>query len=359
MTGRTIGVSFGVLLLVGVACLPVVSLNWIYDKLHHTRVQLRIANEKQEDVSRQLHRTVTSLRKTREDLDHLDVKLTQTEIQIRVVRHNLEVVTARFSRHKDVFLRRMKEIYRAGRVDFLSVLANARTFSEFLNRVFYLRLLVNQDVGLLNQLKEDERELRAQRALLDDKRAQISRLKVEVGQKEKQLVSLAGIREDLLSEVEEERRAYTEEIVELEHSSQELERQLQDMIRREQESLRQRHGSTRTFLKSDGSFMWPAGGPLTSNFGWRQHPIFGNLRFHTGLDIGASYGTNIVAASDGIVLYSGWYGGYGQAVVLDHGGGLSTVYAHCSALSTGNSTGPHLHFEMRQNGTAIDPRGKL
>jgi murein DD-endopeptidase MepM/ murein hydrolase activator NlpD len=126
-----------------------------------------------------------------------------------------------------------------------------------------------------------------------------------------------------------------------------------------------------------GALQAPVGGRRTSSFGWRTHPIFGTRKLHTGMDFGAPAGTPIYAASDGVVVSAGTRGGYGNATVIDHGGGVATLYAHQSRLgvrpgqrvargeligwvgSTGFSTGPHLHFEVRVNGTPVDPAGYL
>ncbi len=126
-------------------------------------------------------------------------------------------------------------------------------------------------------------------------------------------------------------------------------------------------------ITSTGQMMYPLIAPITSPFGWRTHPILGYQKFHSGMDFGAEYGTVIYAADSGTVIYAGWYGGYGNAVIIDHGGDLSTLYAHASQLyvsegetiqkgqpvaavgSTGFSTGPHLHFEVRSNGEPVDP----
>ena len=126
-----------------------------------------------------------------------------------------------------------------------------------------------------------------------------------------------------------------------------------------------------------GSLIWPVSGPVTSPFGWRIHPILGYRKFHTGIDIGVGYGVPIHAADSGTVIYATWMGGYGNVIIIDHGNGLSTLYAHQSSLavgtgahvtrgqtvgyvgSTGFSTGPHLHFEVRVNGNPVDPMGYL
>ena len=123
--------------------------------------------------------------------------------------------------------------------------------------------------------------------------------------------------------------------------------------------------------------MWPVNGVITSPFGYRNHPIFGRQILHSGIDIGVDYGTPVHAADSGVVVEADWISGYGYAVVIDHGNGLSTLYGHNESLavsagqsvskgqgiayagSTGNSTGPHVHFEVRSNGEPVDPMGYL
>ncbi len=128
---------------------------------------------------------------------------------------------------------------------------------------------------------------------------------------------------------------------------------------------------------SASGFQWPINARVTSEFGWRVHPIFGTKRLHSGIDLGAGSGTPIAAAAGGTVIFAGVKGGYGNTVVISHGNGVSTLYAHQSKIgvsngqqvgrgeivgyvgSTGNSTGPHLHLEVRVNGAAVNPRGYM
>ena len=127
----------------------------------------------------------------------------------------------------------------------------------------------------------------------------------------------------------------------------------------------------------NGSFVWPCSGPITSYYGWRVHPIFGTRKYHSGMDIAVDTGTPIHAAAAGVIVYSGWMGGYGYAIMIDHGGGLVTIYGHNSSLavgegqrvsqgqvvayagSTGYSTGPHCHFEVRLHGEVTEPLNYL
>ncbi len=167
-------------------------------------------------------------------------------------------------------------------------------------------------------------------------------------------------RESVLDRLESDQASHLQLVADLEAESTKLAKELAA-------------SQWRAGAPGPGQLVWPVDGRPGSQFGYRTHPIFRTRRLHTGVDIGAGTGTTIVAAAEGKVISSGWRGGYGQAVVIDHGGGLSTLYAHQSRLiaragqivsagqkigevgSTGYSTGPHLHFEVRVNGEPRDP----
>ena len=162
-----------------------------------------------------------------------------------------------------------------------------------------------------------------------------------------------------LKRIQDNRQSLEAALDELERISKELEEQIRK---------RQRAEGLGT-----GKIIWPARGRISSPFGWRTHPILKSRRFHSGIDIAIPSGTPVQAADSGVVLISGWNGGYGLFVAIDHGKGISTAYAHNSRLlvkegdevtkgqtialsgSTGWSTGPHLHFEVRENGTPVNP----
>jgi len=185
----------------------------------------------------------------------------------------------------------------------------------------------------------------------------------ETEERRLQLADQATAKREALQAVVRERTASERAIRDLEEDSAALAALIQSMQSRASAGPR----------RSLSAFLLPLRGPVTSRFGFRRHPIFRLRQFHQGVDIAAPRGSQVLAAFDGKVLFAGWYGGYGKLVILDHGGGTSTLYGHLSAIlvkpgqvvargrlignvgSTGYSTGPHLHYEVRQNGRPIEP----
>ncbi|MGC9064874.1 MAG: murein hydrolase activator EnvC family protein, partial [bacterium] len=233
---------------------------------------------------------------------------------------------------------------------------------DFLTRYRFLSQIAKEDALLLKSVQEEVENVRTWREELDKREKDIKTTRDELLAQQKSLAYKKDERNRILAQTVSQREEYERALRELEESS----RVLESLIRRLQETT-QGPGLI-------GSLFWPADSHLiTSPFGWRNHPIFGTRMFHTGVDIAGNYGDNIYAVNEGRVIYSGWQSGYGKVIIVDHGNGMSTVYAHCSQLlvnvgdvvkrgevigkigATGWATGPHLHFEIRRNGTPIDP----
>jgi murein DD-endopeptidase MepM/ murein hydrolase activator NlpD len=225
--------------------------------------------------------------------------------------------------------------------------------------------IVQADGRLLADYETDAREYRELQAVLQRERAQLETITVQAQARRREIARQEQVKRAVLTRLQRERAAYEQMVRDLEEDSRELEA----LILRTQT----RGGVQPALAGRLRAFVWPARGRFTSPFGLRRHPIFGIRRMHTGVDIGAPRGAPVQAAADGRVIYTGWFGGYGKIVVIDHGGGISTLYAHLSQIltregrtvrkgqliarvgSTGYSTGPHLHFEVRINGRPIDP----
>lgn len=245
--------------------------------------------------------------------------------------------------------------------------------ADFTVSVAYADRLASLSRDLVNTFEVLKRDEERQQDELVTTRSQLDVELVELNsQKEKLLADLAEV-EAIRHDAEDEMlaaqallRKIKDEIARYEEHKDNLE---EDAARLQRE-LARRQSSEGT---NPGILAWPVNGPVTSPFGYRIHPIFGTRKLHTGIDISASSGTPIKAAGSGTVLIAGSYGGYGNAVVIDHGGGLATLYAHQSKVAvsvgqtvstgqvigyvgcTGYCTGPHLHFETRENGVPVDP----
>ncbi len=349
-------------------------LRQVQERLREAKKRLHEANLRELDLSHQLHESQINLHRATDNLNRYSVELRRTELSLVFTKRKLRAAEELFNDQKLLIGDRLQSVYKNGKVPLVDFLFGAQTYSSLLDRIYYLGLIINQDIALARDIEAQKDHIAIQKSILNHQYQEVHGLREKVKGEYNVFSNITNQRENLLGNVREERKTYARHVVELQEISAALEREMQDLIRREQARLR----TTHHFTGFTGALLWPVNTHyITSPFGWRMHPIFGRQLFHTGVDIGAGRGSPIHAAADGVVIYSGWYGGYGQAVVIDHGNGLSTLYAHCSALyvhqgqsvqrgetiaavgSTGNANGPHLHFEVRENGTAVDPMGKF
>lgn len=325
------------------------------------------AQQQVDSVSDQLRTIQVDLETAAGEYNAILSKLAATEQQIEVNTELLAKVEKNLAERSQILNKRMRDIYKNGQVNYLDVLLGATDFTDFTTRADLLKRVVNQDLSLVAQVKA-ERELVVQkRAELERDKIAIAELKEQAAAKKLVIEARRDEREQVLDSAVNERDTAERAYQELMDTS----RQIEQMIRNIQS------GGQAGTAGGSGALIWPAAGPITSPFGWRTHPIFGTQRYHSGIDIGADYGDPISAADSGTVIFSGWMGGYGKAIIIDHGGGISTLYAHNSELlvevgyrvqkgqlisrcgTTGYSTGPHLHFEVREDGTPVSPMGYL
>ena len=271
---------------------------------------------------------------------------------------------------------RLVAVYEGGELSTLDVLVQAESFSDILEQLDYLNSIAAQDRGIVKHVsgaRDHMRDLRARTGKTKARVAAVTRVvKIRTDQQraiKNQLVAeqqgLSSARSEkrvALKDAREEAREHAAHAAGLQAQSAALAARIQAS----QSTFTYSTDST----PSAGGFIWPVSGPVVSSFGWRWG------RMHEGIDIGAGYGAPIAAAAAGTVIYAGWMGGYGNLIIIDHGGGLATAYAHQSSFAvgggsvsqgqvigyigcTGHCYGPHLHFEVRVNGSAVDPLGYL
>ncbi len=339
------------------------------------RKRLDIINERERDLSRQLSDTQADLQYSREAYREAKVSLQAAKKQLKNITKRLGEATQEYKKAQRILGKRLREIYLQGDVGYLVVLLGAESFTDFIDQTYYLSLIIENDRQLVTQVRSLKQELEVKKVQSERTLRQIKDLKDAQENRVKKLQQIEQTRSSLLADTRRQRDSLSSYVSELENSTQALENQIQSTVRRSQVIMHPTSPNAGTRTWGTGRYLMPGQGPITSPFGYRVHPIFGTMRFHTGVDIGAYYGSPVLASDSGVVIDSGWMGGYGNCIIIDHGGGYSTLYAHCSELyvsygqsvakgqqiaavgSTGNSTGPHLHFEVRINGEPVDPLG--
>ena len=344
------------------------------NQLHYQQSRLDTLNERERDLSRQLSDSQYDLQESRTALNNTVARLESAQARYEDIQIKLNVATKKYRRNQVILGQRLRDIYMQGDMGYLLVLLGSQSFTDFLDYSHYISIIVNRDYDLLDEVRQLKAELTSQAQAAQEALVEMRKLRDDQAARVNKLSAIEKRRASLLRDVQSQRDQVAQYVTELEGSTQELENKLHATLVKRQSHVRP-HIPQKRRTWGTGRFVTPAEGPITSPYGYRVHPIFGTLRFHSGIDIGAYYGSSILAADSGIVIEAGWIGGYGNTVMIDHGGGYSTLYGHCSQLyvrigqmvnqgepiaavgSTGNSTGPHLHFEVRINGDPVDPLG--
>ncbi|QUH18729.1 murein hydrolase activator EnvC family protein [Alkaliphilus sp. B6464] len=344
--------------------------------------ELKQNESKQKSITNELNKTVKKegevvtkiqsleeeINKSEAEIESLYGKISTTEGEINTTVNKLTAAEEKIDDKQDVMGSRLNVMYKNGTIGYAEVLLSSKSITELLTNLDMVKKIVNHDVELLKDMKEQRDIIEEQKISLENQKRQLVNLKSSVEQKKKTLVVSRGEQERLRADLAKDKVA--------------LEKVL-DQTKKDADEITNKIRS----LQSNGAYVggqlqWPVPGysTVSSPFGNRIHPILKTKKFHSGIDIPAPSGRDVVAAGDGKVVSSGNLGSYGKAVIIDHGGGIMTLYAHNSKLlvqngqavkkgqkialigSTGLSTGPHLHFEVRKDGQYTDPipyvRGK-
>jgi len=331
-------------------------------------------------VSEQLRQIEEQLRQATAELGTIKEQRVAVENDITLNERQLAEAQKRLEGRESVFYKRVRDIYINGRLSYLDVVIGSKDFSDFANRLEVLKRIIDSDITLINEIKKERAEIEAHKQKLEADRAKLVELEKAALAKQAEIEQKKAERNVVLQKAQNDRATAMQAIEELNASSAQVSAML-----KERQAARAAAAAAAAAGRSPpgrgaaytGQLGWPVSGEITSPYGYRVHPIWGTTIYHSGIDIGVDEGTPVHAADGGVVVWSGWMGGYGYAVVIDHGNGLSTLYGHNSELavdegqsvakgqvisyagSTGNSTGPHVHFEVRVNGDPVDPMGYL
>lgn len=334
--------------------------------------QINDATDQLEGVQNELSENLQQVQKLDEkistsqtELNELNTKIEELQKSIDEVEERLKVVEESFNNQKEMLDGRLVAIYEAGEVKYLDVILNSKSISEFLSNYFLITELVDNDKQLLDEMESKKHEIEVSKEKLDNEREELATIKANQTKTAKIIENTKTVRENFVAKLSDEEKNLQTQIDEYNRQFDEVNAEILALALQ---------GIDTKYI--GGEFAWPVPGytRITSKYGMRTHPITGIYKLHTGVDIGAPMGANFVAANDGIVVKAGYNGAYGNMVIIDHGGGVQTLYAHGSEIlvkvgdtvkkgetavlkvgSTGYSTGAHAHFEVRINGETTDP----
>lgn len=340
------------------------------DKLARERArvqqQLRTVKRNQRRVTRQLADLDYQVAIAERRLDTAERSASTTREALEEVTAEWEAAEARCAQHEEDLSRRLVAIYEIGEARPIEVLLRSRSFGEFANGLYLLDRVLGRDAELLAQYDSARGDARDQRSELTRRAEELERLQRDlVGKRRRASAERVRARESK-QRILRDRAAWERALAELEEDSREVEAMLQRLQQTPE-------GQERLAQHWTGELQWPVRGRISSGYGYRIHPIYRVRKMHTGIDVAVPKGTPIKAAAAGTVVHAERWGGYGNCVIVDHGAGYATLYGHCSRLavrenqavdagqviayvgSTGLSTGPHLHFEVRRDGRPTNP----
>jgi murein DD-endopeptidase MepM/ murein hydrolase activator NlpD len=365
----------------------------LQDRISEAESRLAEARAREASLTAEIASVSQRIRTLEAEVGDVSTRLVALEEDLALHQRKLDKLTELFELQSDrlSFLRdqyeiaverlsaRLVAVYEGGEPSTLDVLVQAQSFSEVLEQLDYLSSIAKQDRGIVKHVtgaRDHMRELRERTGRTKARVAAVTRIvRIRTEQQRAVKAQLIAQRRGLSTARSQKRVALVDAREDAEEHAAHA-AALQEQSAAIASQIQSAQAATVTYSSSGDStpsaagFVWPVSGPVVSGFGWRWG------RMHEGIDIGAGYGTPIVAAASGTVIHAGWMGGYGNLIIIDHGGGIATAYAHQTSFAvgggavsqgqtigyvgcTGHCYGPHLHFEVRVNGAAVDPLGYL
>lgn len=338
--------------------------NDLNDKIDETTGKIQEMQLAISELSEELIELNQTISNCQDEISELNRQSLQIEVEINSTQQQLQQTELNYQKQKKMLEERIVAMYKAGETVYLDVLLNSKTIEEFISKYYYLTEITKHDRQLVENVANEKKQIELKRNQLLNQQEQLKALTDSKERTATNLMNTKAVRNSRLNSLSNKAQEYQEKLEAYEDDMEKLE---EDILSISLSSLNEGY--------IGGDFIWPAPGykTITSPYGMRIHPIFHVQRLHTGVDIGAPEYADIVAANGGVVTLATFSSSYGYYVMIDHGGGVVTLYAHAVELCvsvgdivkagdvimkagrTGWSTGPHLHFEIRINGNTVNP----
>lgn len=329
-----------------------------HEKIKRLKVLEHLEKNKLYKNQQKLEQASNTLQHSRNEYASLNAQLQQME-------RDLAASVIEFNKANVDMRKRIRQVYKNQRTGMFELILTAKDLNSLLDVVYFEKIILKKDYARILAVRAKSQRIAAMKKNIEAKKIALAQSIDEINSQKQNIKSAIALNQSMINKYKTDRKTY-------ERAERELARQsanIQSMIARNR-------GSSTVKITSTG-FIKPIGGRITSPFGWRTHPIFNSRTFHSGVDIAGPNRGSIKASNSGKVIYCGWYGGYGKVVILDHGvvngKPTTTLYAHMSSIrvaqgqfvnkgdvvgyegTTGYSTGPHVHFEVRINGKPNNP----
>ncbi|MHC1719971.1 MAG: murein hydrolase activator EnvC [Clostridiaceae bacterium] len=324
-------------------------------------------NKNREEIQNQIDSLDSETSTLSGKITSINVELNTVSDRLTKAQNDLEQAEKKMEEQEIMFRNRVKAMYTSGNVTYLEVMLGSESFSDMVSRLEWIEAIIEYDKNLIEEIKEEKAVIEEKKVELAEQKNKIQTLKAEADTKYIELEQKTSAKQTLMASLEKD-KAYYEKMIAAEEQQA---ARIKEMIRQMQS---QNSGSITPTETGTRSITGGKSYTITSAYGWRVHPVLGYQKFHSGIDIAVPSGTPLYAVRGGTITYAGWMSGYGNVVMINHGDIIS-LYAHNSSLavavgqkvsggklisysgSTGMSTGPHLHFEIRlsSTGDTINP----
>ncbi len=339
----------------------------VESQIEETNTKLEYVQEELSDTLLKVQETEDKIMQYEKDIEELATKMENLQKSIDEANIALTESEQTYQEKSNLLAKRLVAMYEAGETQYLDILLNSRDITDFISRYYVIQEIAEYDSILIHQIEEEKNNLEITKQKLEKEQGELKIIKSKSEQTSIVLSNMKTLQQSYVDDLTEGEKILQEQLTEYKKEQEEIERQIELATNAIDPDIQY----------TGGEMLWPvaiSGTAITSNYGVREHPIQGVVREHTGIDIGNTpLGSPVVAAADGVVTYAGWLGGYGNCVMINHGDGIVTLYGHGNKIlttvntevkqgdvimevgSTGNSTGPHLHFEVRVNGEYTNP----
>ena len=339
----------------------------VENKIEEANTKLEYVQDELSDTMLKVQETEDKIMEYENEIEELGNKMDTLQASIDETNQKLEIASQNYEEKSDLLAKRMVAIYEAGDTQYLDILLRSKSVTDFISKYYIIQEIAEYDSVLINQIEEEKNNIETTKQKLENEQAEIKIIKSRSERTSIVLSNMKTLQQSYIKDLSKGEKKLQEQITAYKKEQEEIERQI----------LLATNTIDPDIQYTGGEMLWPvaiSGTVITSGYGVREHPIQGVVKEHTGIDIGnAPLGTPVVAAADGVVSYAGWLGGYGNCVMINHGDGVVTLYGHGNKIltsvntkvkqgdtimevgQTGNSTGPHLHFEVRINGNYTNP----